>query len=261
MTHWHLVSANGRHRATVSSFGARLLQWSVDGRELLFTPALLATDEQLASHGGVPVLFPQFGLFGPGRKHGIVRDVQWQPEPRADDSVLMRLRTAADGTEYELVLRVDLSDEGPRIYFSASNLSNEAVAVTCGLHTYLRVPDIASTQLHGLEQTAFEDALDGLSRKPASGEALAAPINVDRVYVDAPAALTLRTADYDLRIEQTGFADTVVWNPGANLAAQLADLQDGEWRQFLCVEAAQIRPPLTLGAWDTWYGSQSLRLL
>jgi len=32
----------------------------------------------------------------------------------------------------------------------------------------------------------------------------------------------------------------VVWNPWSDGAARLQDLGDGEWRQFLCVEAANI---------------------
>jgi glucose-6-phosphate 1-epimerase len=32
----------------------------------------------------------------------------------------------------------------------------------------------------------------------------------------------------------------VVWNPWIEGAARMQDLGDGEWRQFLCVEASNI---------------------
>ena len=35
-------------------------------------------------------------------------------------------------------------------------------------------------------------------------------------------------------------ATTVVWNPGGEGAARLADLGDEEWHQMVCVEGANI---------------------
>ena len=37
----------------------------------------------------------------------------------------------------------------------------------------------------------------------------------------------------------SGFADFVVWNPWAAGAAKMADMDDEEWKTFVCVEAAQ----------------------
>ena len=261
-SHLRIQSANGRHCATVSTLGARLLQWSFDERELIFAPASITDDERVAQHGGIPVLFPQFGLFGPGRKHGVVRDMEWDVETHAADSVRLRTRIPQDvHGDFELTVQVNLHKDGPVVHLSAVNVSDQAVEITCGLHTYVRVPDIREVELHGLEHTAYEDALNGLMVTPASERVLSVPINVDRVYTKTPPSLMLKTPDYDIAIEQSGFGDTVVWNPGPAIASGFVDLLESDWQAFLCVEAAQIRPPLTLEPRGTWHGSQQLRVV
>lgn len=256
-----LRSRGGQSTARVSSFGARLLDWSYNGQPQLFMPQAGAVDDTVAPHGGVPVLFPQFGLFGTGRKHGVVRDREWRIDDQGESFCLMRTGLRGEEGNFDVFLRVELEDEGPNLYFSAINVSSGSVSFTAGLHTYLRVPDIETTTLKGLEATSYEDALQDLALRKPSGIALEAPVNVDRVYFATPRRLELRTPEYGLLLEQSGFHDTVVWNPGPELAQSFADLQGEEWRQFLCVEAAQIRPQVTLGPYDTWYGAQKIRRL
>ena len=62
--------------------------------------------------------------------------------------------------------------------------------------------------------------------------------------VDGGVVLTLR---------QEGFTDAVVWNPGAEDAAALADMADGEYRRFVCIEPALLEGP-TLQPGERWQG-------
>ena len=41
-----------------------------------------------------------------------------------------------------------------------------------------------------------------------------------------------------------GLADAVVWNIGEAKSAEMKDLGAGEWRKYVCVEAAQIGSPV-----------------
>ena len=257
-----LQDAQKQSSAEISTFGARVLSWNHAGRDMLFMPALGDSDERAAPHGGIPVLFPQFGLFGPGRKHGVVRDMVWELDTRGDDFLVMRCKLAQDAhvPEAEVCLRVELTPEGLKTYFSVTNSSAETIRFTCGLHTYLRVSDVAAVQLTGLENTAWHDALNGLQARAPASTPLSGPVNVDRVYVDAPARLALLDSGASVMIEQAGFSDTVVWNPGAELASDLSDLQNEAWRHFLCVEAAQIMTPVELPAGATWQGHQRIQL-
>jgi glucose-6-phosphate 1-epimerase len=65
-----------------------------------------------------------------------------------------------------------------------------------------------------------------------------------------------------LEITQSpNLANTVVWNPGPALSAQLADMPDDGYQHMLCVEAAQIDMPVALAAGAQWLGWQRLRAL
>ena len=63
---------------------------------------------------------------------------------------------------------------------------------------------------------------------------------VDRIYTGAPAELALvdGALQRSVHIHAEGSHTAVVWNPGATLAAGMADLQDDEYRRFVCVETA-----------------------
>ena len=258
-----LVSPDGCSTAAVSTFGARELSRQCRGRERLFVPEALAADERAAPHGGIPVLHPQFGFFGPGRKHGWVRDRAWVHEGGDAHSASFRIALGeADFAEpaHDVSLRVLLSDNALEVQLAVVNREDAASEFTCGLHTYLRVDDIAEATLSGLERTGYLDPLAGLAEAPADAAALHSPINIDRVYVEAPARLHLDDGHEHLAISQSGFGDTVVWNPGAEIARGFSDLVGDEWRRFLCVEAAQIKPPLVLAPGATWRGSQRLEV-
>lgn len=258
-----LVSPDGCSTAAVSTFGARVLSWRCRGRERIFVPDALAKDESAAPHGGIPVLHPQFGFFGPGRKHGMVRDRTWLHEGGDAHSAAFRIALGeADFSEpaHDVSLRIVLSDAALEVQLVVVNREDAASEFTCGLHTYLRVDDIAGVALSGLENTGYLDALEGLALKPAEATSLRSPINVDRVYVDVPARLQLDDGRGRLAISQSGFGGTVIWNPGAEIAQDFSDLEGDEWRRFLCVEAAQIKPAVVLAPGATWRGSQRLEV-
>jgi glucose-6-phosphate 1-epimerase len=70
--------------------------------------------------------------------------------------------------------------------------------------------------------------------------AIAAP--TDRAYRNSQGPVDLLDPDEKrrIRLKKEHSVNTVVWNPWSEGAARLQDLGDGEWKQFLCVEAANI---------------------
>lgn len=257
-----LVDASSGSSATVSKFGGRVLSWQCQGRERIFMPAIGSEKVRDAPHGGIPVLFPQFGFFGNGRKHGVVRDMEWVLGEHGEYFVLMRCRLSPgeDVPDADLRLRVELEPDALTVDLSVTNCGAIPISFTCGLHTYIRIVDAAKAQVSGLERAEWQDALQDMQTIAPAGVVLNGPVNVDRVYVNAPQHLYLTDADTRLSINQSGFADTVVWNPGPELAKGLRDLQGDDWRNFLCVEAAQISPPVELAAGATWNGAQRLHI-
>jgi glucose-6-phosphate 1-epimerase len=57
-----------------------------------------------------------------------------------------------------------------------------------------------------------------------------------------------------------GFADSVIWNPGAAKGTTLSDLEPEGYRRMLCVEAAAIEESVVLEAGAEWSGTQLLTL-
>ncbi len=97
---------------------------------------------------------------------------------------------------------------------------------------------------------------------PRTDLAHLAPRDAARAAV-APATVRLDdSADgRTVGIEQSGFPDTVVWNPWTDGVASLADMAADEWCIMFCVEAAAAGQPVRLAPGSTWHGTQRLRAL
>ena len=96
-----------------------------------------------------------------------------------------------------------------------------------------------------------------MASRVASGMEPPTTTAVDRVYLGARAPVTFSDGPQRLEIQQTGFEDVVVWNPGRE--STLPDLPPGAHAEMLCVEAAQIANPVTLAPGAAWEGTQTLR--
>ncbi|RPI97866.1 MAG: D-hexose-6-phosphate mutarotase, partial [Chloroflexi bacterium] len=62
-----------------------------------------------------------------------------------------------------------------------------------------------------------------------------------------------------LRLTADGFPGAVIWNPGPEKAAALADLDS--YQHMLCIEAAVIGQPVRLGPGSMWQGTQTIEAL
>ena len=69
---------------------------------------------------------------------------------------------------------------------------------------------------------------------------------IDRIYAKAN-DLLLREGPRRLSIESENLPDAVIWNPGPEKCAHLKDMPADGWQHMLCVEAARIMEPATLG--------------
>ena len=276
----HLRSSDGA-TATIADHGAHLLSWCpAGGMEALYlspTSRYGATD---AIRGGVPVIFPQFGEQGPGKRHGFARVRRWDLQSASieDGAALARLTlqgcldhgqsvkamqvgAGAGAAEFRLTLEVRLQGAALELGLTIDNPGPTAWSCQAALHTYLRVAAIESASIAGLQGCAFIDqtAAGAVSSQPEATLAFAA--ETDRVYRDAPSQLLLRDGLRRLGIAQQGFADTVVWNPGAVKAAALTDLPQEGCRAFVCIEAAAIATRLDLAPGAHWHGVQRLSVL
>ena len=254
----------------VSDFGAQVLSWTACGHERLFCSERTVLDGSAALRGGVPVCFPQFNARGPLPKHGLARRTTWQwlHAQVQGDAICARWRwDAAEPLHADFPhglcaeLEVTLSPDALRVQLSVCNTGRQAFAFTGALHTYLAVQGADLATLQGLEGAAHWDAARQFAPAVQHG-ALVLGEEVDRVYARAAQPLHLHDAAGTLQIEQdAAWPQTVVWNPGPALCAQLADMQATDWMRMLCVEAATINQPVALHPHQRWQGAQTLRVL
>jgi glucose-6-phosphate 1-epimerase len=257
----------GDDRATVALHGGHVLSWiPARGGERLYLSATTRYGAGASIRGGIPVIFPQFADRGPLPRHGLVRSRAW---------AYAGVDTDADGREaavfvceddaasrarwpqaFALRLRVALEPDALHLGLCVHNRGATAFAFACALHSYLRVASLAGTRLDGLQGRPHRDRAH-----PDAGERIdPAPTprfdgEIDRIYVGSDGAKRLHDDRHALRIETTGFTDTVVWNPGATLAAGMADLAPGDHAHFVCVEPACIEPPVALAPGARWLGT------
>jgi len=261
-------------RALVGCQGAHVLSWQgADGRERLYMSPQTGGMKRGGNYpaeairGGVPVCFPQFSGRGPMIKHGFVRNVPWNLAQQSATAATLTLHDNDNTrTHWPHAFQADVTVqlEAGRLIVALTVLNSDNVpwAFTGALHTYFRVEDVRRMQLIGLRNVRYQDATDNNVEKVQEEDALQVAAELDRVYLSAPTSLELREPGVPtLRIEQEGFMDTVVWNPGPEKAQALPDMPDDGWLHMLCVEAACAASPVMVQPGQRWSGRQILTLV
>ena len=233
--------------------GAHVTSWKPAGNEeVLFVSTKSRWEEGHAIRGGIPICFPWFRakLDDPhAPAHGLVRTKTWQLESilENENGVAVTMFTQSDGHtgkwwpgEFRLVHRVTFGSE-LRLELACMNTGTTPFRFEEALHTYNRIADIQDARLEGLDGVSYLDNTESNKEKTQRGDAIiAAP--TDNAYSNTENEVDLLDANKRrrIRLRKQHSLSTVVWNPWREGAARLEDLGDGEWRQFLCVEAGNI---------------------
>ena len=233
--------------------GGHLTRWQPHGAApvLFLSPRALYAPGK-AIRGGVPLIFPWFGAHATERQapmHGFARSRDW------------RLLTHGDGPDGAVVLELELDDDdatrrqwppsfvlryrvtvGATLHLALEVVNTSAAPFTfeAALHTYLAVGDVETVAVSGLEDTVYLDKVDAFARKRHGATPLRLTGETDRVFLGTRARCVVDDPGLGRRVvvDKTGSATTVVWNPGATKARDIADLGPDDWRRMLCVETA-----------------------
>lgn len=250
-----LLSIQNRHAsARLLLQGAHLLSYQPAGApEVLFVSPNAVYAPGQAVRGGVPVCWPWFGPDPEGRgrpAHGFARNRVWALRSAAtttdDGATELRLGLSDDADTralwphaFDLELSVTV---GPvlRLALTTRNTGDTPFTITQALHSYFAVGDIGAVQVQGLGGCGCIDKLAGGARVPGAPGPVVFDGPVDRIYQRVPPTLQVvdAAAGRRLALHSEGSTTAVVWNPGAALAATMADLGGGAQRGFVCVETA-----------------------
>ena len=248
--------------------GAHVTSWRVAGSdaERLFVSREARFEDGLAIRGGIPVCFPQFADQGTLPMHGLVRTEPW---------TLVAAGQARDGAAHAR-FRIEMAPRLPAwphafacdvdvrarartltVALTATNAGDTAFDFTAALHTYLLWDDVRRVVVRGLSGAQYRDKVKQLDGVVERDQALAVDRPLDRVYRVVPDTLEASDGARRIAVRALGTTDTVVWNPGPqpNLPP---DLDAGEWRNFLRIEAAIARAPRTLAPGASWSIAQNL---
>jgi len=263
-----ILRARDGASAEVYLHGGQVTSWRpAGGEECLFLSSQAEFAENSAIRGGVPVIFPQFGAVGRLPKHGFARQLDWELEyarDTADGGATVTLRLTDGSASWALwrhrfIMDMTVTVNGNWLLqqLTVKNDGKKPFRFTAALHNYLRIHDIGAVTVTGLHGRRYRDQLSGEERDEAA-EALAFDGELDRIYLGVPGPVRIADATRRIELATTGFADLVVWTPGAERATALADLEPGGYRHFLCVEPGVVGQSIWLAPGESWSGTQRL---
>ena len=193
--------------------------------------------------GGSPVCWPWFGASPvAGRPaQGFARQHEWQLANQEKDYVRMILPEEnipgkLRDFPFHLAVEIHLAD-ALEVSLVMKNTGTAAVRITMALHTYFAVHDCEEVRIHGLQGIPF--TVKGGPEQPGEEAPLILHGECCRLYYPQTQLVALEDETWNrtILIQKENSASTLVWNPGAERAAQIADLADGEYRHFVCIEA------------------------
>ena len=240
------------------SKGAQILYATLEsGLELLYLSPLVDVYPDNPIRGGIPLMFPQFGDSGPLRKHGFVRDLQWNLVAETKDAegknlfyVLDVKATDFPEWPFDAALKFDvcLSLQMLSIGSSVQNTGAQAFTFTGGFHPYFAISSRKDIMLNGLEGLPFKDSFPGDNAYELNSDAL-----VERQYM-GNAEIRFYNGSHWLKITASGFDSWMVWNPGSVGATKISDLPDEDWDRFICIEPIILAEPKTVLPGDAFKG-------
>ena len=235
--------------------GAHLTSWKPAGHdEVLFISTKSRWEEGQAIRGGIPICFPWFrgkvdDAHAPA--HGFVRTKMWQLESIVEigneNGVAVTMFTQSDEHtrkwwpgEFRLVHRVTFGS-ALRLELVCMNTGTMPFRFEEALHTYNRIASIQDARVQGLDGVSYLDNTDSNKEKTQRGDVIVAA-QTDSAYRNTQNEVALLDPKRKrrIRLQKEHSLSTVVWNPWSEGATRLQDLGEGEWRQFLCVEASNI---------------------
>ena len=225
---------------TVETVGARILSFTVGGKELLWNADPIQLTAHDWAHGGIPTCWPWFGVSTNGLIHGTAWRSDFRLLWRQDGTKRSDAELLLETADARLRLRLTLTDS-LSLDMETMNTGTTPLSFSAGFHPYLRVAERNAVRVEGVDGLSYED--DPSCPVPASGTwrgPLLLTNGIDRIFgLGSGNSTVLRLVDPEstrtIAVESIGADAANVWNPGA---AKLCpgNVPGDSWRHFVCVE-------------------------
>lgn len=269
-----VVSLDNQNSTTIYLHGATITSWVCNGKERLFLSKKAVLNGSKAIRGGIPLVFPQFGLGKafPNLQHGFARILSWEYLGIVEQTqnITVRFKLVNDENNitsewpFNFILHYD-------VQLSASSLTSKVEVINNGnvkfnfhflLHTYLKISSIENVEVSGLENIKFTNKLDG--KEYCSDGSIRINQEVDRVYPTTPNKLIITeknklNGDEIVVVEKNSeFCDVVVWNPWIEKSLKMNDFDPNEYKEMICVEVGKVTELFDLSPGKVWKAQQCL---
>ncbi|MFA0482754.1 D-hexose-6-phosphate mutarotase [Vibrio sp. 10N.222.55.B11] len=241
--------------AAISLFGGHVVSFQPQGQEdLIWMSQQAKFDGKTALRGGIPVCWPWFGRIA-APAHGFARSSEWQlvehRESEAGVIVSLGLKPSEETLavwphQFDARLNVEIGEQ-LKVTLDVKNTDSQPWTFSGALHTYLNVADIHNTTTTGMG-AEYIDSLQG-SKICQGGDELVLTDTIDRVYTQPETQIFVadKKLDRTLTVENHGHNSAVLWNPWAEGAASMGDMQDDGYLTMMCVESTLHAPSLEAG--------------
>lgn len=241
--------------AAISLFGGHVVSFQPQGQEdLIWMSQQAKFDGKTALRGGIPVCWPWFGRIA-APAHGFARSSEWQliehRESEAGVIVSLGLKPneatlAVWPHQFDARLNVEIGDQ-LKVALDVKNTDSQPWTFSGALHTYLNVGDIQNTTTTGMG-AEYIDSLQG-GKICQGGSELVLTDTIDRVYTQPEAQIFVadKKLDRTLTVENHGHNSAVLWNPWAEGATAMGDMQNDGYLTMMCVESTLHAPSLEAG--------------
>ncbi|KPL94158.1 D-hexose-6-phosphate mutarotase [Vibrio splendidus] len=241
--------------AAISLFGGHVVSFQPQGQEdLIWMSQQAKFDGKTALRGGIPVCWPWFGRIA-APAHGFARSSEWQlvehRESEAGVIVSLGLKPseatlAVWPHQFDARLNVEIGDQ-LKVTLDVKNTDLQPWTFSGALHTYLNVGDIHNTTTTGMG-AEYIDSLQG-GKICQGGSELVLTDTIDRVYTQPEAQIFVadKKLDRTLTVENHGHNSAVLWNPWAEGATAMGDMQNDGYLTMMCVESTLHAPSLEAG--------------
>lgn len=268
---------------TVYEQGAHLASWkSADGVEHLYMSPNAIFEDRKALRGGVPLIFPQFGAYGPMLpSHGFARIRPWKVDDAESGRASFSLRvdlcelypegcslSELPQNAVTLVYTITFNNEDLKLTMKVTNSSEEREApFQFAFHTYFAVDQLSRTVVNGVSRSPYVDNTEAKGNPKAKVHE-PEPLWVirkehDRIYPGQACSILLQDlqAKRATQVSSPNLPDVCVWNPGAAKCAALADMPAEGYQHFVCIEHGNMLKQVVVPPCSSWTGTQEITVL
>lgn len=245
-----LLINNQYCEAVVALQGAHLLEFTPHkGEPLLWLSPNAIFEPGQAIRGGIPICLPWFGVnqLDPEKpKHGFLRNRDWQLSRVATtDSGATQLTLSFNYEKLEpelfefpfsVELNITLSDS-LEMSITTINTGHDSMPFSWALHSYHPVANLADVRIEGLDGARYLDNTQGLAPAIQKG-AISFSGELDRAYENVGATQLIKSTPA-ITVTGENCDSAIVWNPGGDNAATMADVGPGNHEQFICLERGE----------------------